>query len=65
MNGRGLHRGGTLVLSAAMVAIGVAVVVESLLESAGALAGRLLIGFLLLAAGIGRVYVEVKRGRGT
>jgi hypothetical protein len=48
-----------------MVAIGVAVVVESLLESAGALAGRLLIGFLLLAAGIGRVYVELKRGRGT
>jgi uncharacterized membrane protein YadS len=63
MNGRGLHRGSTVVLSVAMVAIGLAVVVESLAESAGALAGRLLIGILIVAAGVGRLYIEIKRGR--
>jgi uncharacterized membrane protein HdeD (DUF308 family) len=63
MNGRGLHRGSTLLLSVAMVAIGVAVVVQSLAESASALAARLLIGILLTAAGVGRIYIEVRRGR--
>jgi hypothetical protein len=55
----------TLAMSLAMVAIGVLVVVESLAESAGALAARLLIGILIVAAGVGRIYIEVKRGRGT
>jgi hypothetical protein len=64
MNGRGLHRGSTFVLSAAMVVIGLAVVVESLAESVSAIAGRLLIGILMIAAGIGRLYIGVKRGRG-
>ena len=50
-------------LSVAMVAIGVAIVVESLAESAGALAARLLIGILIVAAGVLRLYLEVKRGR--
>jgi hypothetical protein len=63
MNGRGLHRGSTLLLSVAMVAIGLAVVVQSLAESASALAARLLIGILLTAAGVGRIYIEVRRGR--
>jgi uncharacterized membrane protein YadS len=63
MNGRGLHRGSTLLLSVAMVAIGLAVVVQSLAESTGALAARLLIGILLTAAGVGRIYIEVRRGR--
>jgi uncharacterized membrane protein YadS len=63
MNGRRLHRGSTLLLSVAMVAIGLAVVVESLADSAGALAARLLIGILLTAAGVGRIYIEVRRGR--
>ena len=64
MNGRGLHRGSTFVLSAAMVLIGVAIVVESIAQSASALAGRLLIGILMIAAGTGRLYIEVRRGRG-
>jgi hypothetical protein len=65
MNGRGVHRGGTLVLSLAMVAIGVAILVQSLNEHASVLSGRLLIAVLFVAAGAGRVYVELRRGRGT
>jgi uncharacterized membrane protein YadS len=63
MNGRGIHRGGTFLLSIAMVAIGVVVVVQSLAESADPLSARLLLGILFLAAGIGRLYVEIRRGR--
>ncbi len=63
MNGRGLHRGSTVVLSVAMVAIGLAIVVESLAESAAAFAARLLIGILIVAAGVGRLYIVVKRGQ--
>jgi hypothetical protein len=65
MNGRGVHRGGTFVLSLAMLAIGVALFVQSLAEHASALSGRLLIAILFVAAGAGRLYVEVRKGRGT
>jgi hypothetical protein len=65
MNGRGVHRGGTFVLSFAMVAIGIAILVESIAASASALSGRLLIAILFVAAGAGRIYVELRRGRGT
>jgi hypothetical protein len=64
MNGRGAHRTGTFVLSLAMVAIGIALFVESLAEHASALSGRLLISVLFVAAGAGRLYVELRRGRG-
>jgi uncharacterized membrane protein YadS len=63
MNGRGIHRGGTFLLSIAMVAIGVVVIVQSLSESADPLSARLLLGILFLAAGAGRLYVEIRRGR--
>jgi hypothetical protein len=64
MNGRGLHRGGTFVLSLAMVVIGLAILVQSVAESAGVLSGRLLIAVLFVAAGAGRIWIEVRRGRG-
>jgi len=51
------------VLSLAMLAIGVALIVQSLTIGASAISGRMLLGLLFLAAGIGRVYVELKRGR--
>jgi hypothetical protein len=63
MNGRGIHRGGTFLLSIAMVAIGVVVIVQSLSEKADPLSARLLLGILFLAAGVGRLYVEIRRGR--
>jgi hypothetical protein len=64
MNGRGIHRGGTFLLSVAMVAVGVALLAQSVSEHAAPLSGRLLLGVLFLAAGIGRLYIEVRRGRG-
>jgi hypothetical protein len=63
MSGRDVHRGGTLLLSLAMAAIGVALIVQVIGSSGSALSGRLLLGVLFLAAGVGRTYVEVRRGR--
>ncbi|MHB1537968.1 MAG: hypothetical protein ACYCUM_05060 [Solirubrobacteraceae bacterium] len=62
MNGRGVHRGGTVVFSIAMVAIGVALLAEAI--SAGSELSLLaLAGILFLAAGVGRLYLEARRGR--
>jgi hypothetical protein len=63
MTGRQLHRAGTTVLSLAMVAIGIALVVEALVGE-GVLSIRVLLGFLFVIAGTGRIYVDVRRGRG-
>ncbi len=52
-------------LSFAMLVIGVVLFVQSLSEHASALSGRLLISVLFVAAGAGRMWVEVRRGRGT
>jgi hypothetical protein len=54
-------RAATHVLSALMVVIGFAIVVRTLVEGGGALAIGLLIGILLVAAGVGRIYVERRR----
>jgi hypothetical protein len=63
MTGRGAHRAGTFVLSLLMAAIGVALIVEAVSASGGAISPRLLLGVLFLAAGGGRLYLEVGRGR--
>jgi hypothetical protein len=63
MTGRDVHRAGTFVLSLAMLAIGLALIVQSVSGGAGAISGRMLLGVLFTAAGIGRAYVEVRRGR--
>lgn len=62
MSGRGVHRATTLALSLAMVAIGLAVLGESLGQSSG-LSSRLLLGVLFVAAGGGRLYLLLRRGR--
>jgi hypothetical protein len=62
MTGRQLHRAGTTVLSLAMVAIGIALTVEALVGES-ALSIRVLLGFLFVIAGTGRIYVDVRRGR--
>jgi hypothetical protein len=64
MTGRQVHRTGTTVLSLAMVAIGIALAVEAI-GSNGVLSARLLLGVLFLAGGSGRLYLEMRRGRGT
>jgi hypothetical protein len=62
MTGRQLHRAGTTVLSLAMVAIGIALIVEALV-SEGPLSIRVLLGVLFVVAGSGRMYVDLRRGR--
>jgi hypothetical protein len=62
MLGNYIHRTGTFVLSTVMAIIGVALLVQAL-GSSDVLSARLLLGVLFLAAGCGRVYVEVRKGR--
>jgi hypothetical protein len=63
MSGRGAHRAGTFVLSLLMAAIGVVLVVQAVTARGSAISPRLLLGALFLAAGVGRIYLEVGRGR--
>jgi hypothetical protein len=63
MTGRQVHRTGTTVLSLAMVAIGIALAVEAI-TGEGVLTIRLLLGFLFVVGGTGRMYVDIRRGRG-
>jgi hypothetical protein len=48
----------TIVLSALMVVIGVAIIVRTVAAGGGALALGLLLGLLFVAAGAGRLYAE-------
>jgi hypothetical protein len=65
MSGRDVHRGGTFLLSLLMIAIGVALTVQAVAGSGGGISPRLLLGVLFVAAGVGRIYLEVKRGSRT
>jgi hypothetical protein len=65
MTGRQVHRTGTAVLSLAMVAIGIALAAEAIGGAGGVLSARLLLGVLFLAGGSGRLYLEIRRSRGT
>jgi hypothetical protein len=58
-----VHRAGTLGLSLVMAIIGVALLGEAV-AGVGSVSVRLLAGALFLAGGIGRTYVEVRRGAG-
>ncbi len=63
MTGRVLHRSTTVVLSLVMVALGVALAVQALSGHGGVISGRLLLGVLFMAAGVGRLYLESRRSR--
>ena len=65
MRGRQAHRSGTFVLSLLMAIIGVGLIVEAFDGGGGAISARLLLGVLFIAAGGGRSYVELRRGRDT
>jgi hypothetical protein len=65
MTGRTVHRSGTFVFSLLMVAIGVALIAQVATGGGSVLSARLLLGVLFIAGGIGRLYVELKRGRET
>ena len=55
-SGRGVHRSATLVLSAAMVVVGIAIIVRTLGAGGGPLALGTILGVLFVAAGAGRLY---------
>jgi len=52
------------VLSLLMAAIGLALIVQVAGGSGGVISPRMVLGVLFLAAGVGRMYVEVRRGGG-
>ena len=64
MTGRQLHRRTAIALSALMAVIGVALVVEAAAGAGGVLSTRTLLGVMFLAVGVGRIYVEMRRGSG-
>jgi hypothetical protein len=65
MTGRGAHRGGTLILSLLMGGIGVALIVQTVSGHGSIVSPRMLLGVLFIAAGVGRMYIEARRSRGT
>lgn len=58
---REIHRGATLALSAAMLVLGLAIIVVTLANGGGPLALGVLMGVLFAAAGAGRLYVTWRR----
>jgi hypothetical protein len=58
---RGAHRLSTIVLSALMTLVGIALVVVTLTNGGGALARGVIFGVLFALAGAGRLYVTWRR----
>jgi len=58
---RQLHNASTRVLSIAMVAIGIALVVRTLVAGGGAVALGVILGVLFVAAGCARLYLQERR----
>jgi hypothetical protein len=65
MNGRHVHRTGTLLLSLTMAVIGLALISQAIGGDGGVISPRLLLGVLFLAGGVARGYLEVRRSRRT
>jgi multisubunit Na+/H+ antiporter MnhG subunit len=65
MNGRRLHRSATVTLSVLMAVIGVALIIEAIAGARGSVSLLLVLGFLFVLAGMGRLYLERRRGRGS
>jgi hypothetical protein len=62
---RQLHSATTRLLSFAMVAIGVALIVRTLIAGGGGLAIGIVLGVLFAAAGGARLYLQGRQGRGS
>ena len=58
-----MHGIATRALSVMMVVLGVAILVTTIARGGGPLAVGTLLGVLFMAAGLGRLYVELERGR--
>ena len=57
MSGRNIHRSMTTVMSAALILIGIAILVRTVTAGGGPLATGILLGVLFVAAGAGRLRV--------
>ncbi|MBV8987971.1 MAG: hypothetical protein JOY58_00665 [Solirubrobacterales bacterium] len=57
---RQLHRSSTTVMSILMIVIGIALLVRTLIAGGGALAFGVLLGVLFVAAGAGRLYLQMR-----
>ncbi len=58
--GRPLHSSSTRILSIAMIVIGVALVVRTLVAGGGALATGIVLGVLFVLAGLARLYLQLR-----
>ena len=58
--GRQLHSSSTRILSVAMILIGIALVVRTLVAGGGALATGLVLGILFVLAGAARLYLQLR-----
>jgi multisubunit Na+/H+ antiporter MnhB subunit len=57
---RQFHSTSTRVMSVLMIVIGIALVVRTLIAGGGALATGILLGVLFIAAGMGRLYLQLR-----
>lgn len=57
---RQLHTSSTRVLSIAMIVLGLALIVRTLLAGGGALATGLVLGILFILAGAARLYLQLR-----
>jgi len=64
MTGRGAHRTATFALCLLMTGLGAGIIGEVIAGYGSAISARLLLGALFIAAGLGRGYLEIRRGRG-
>jgi hypothetical protein len=63
MTGKNVHRMSTTVLSLAMAIIGLALVVQAVSGGGAGMIARLLLGILFVAAGSGRLYLQLRGSR--
>ncbi len=59
-SGRDVHRQGTILLSTALLLVGVALIVRTVAGGGGAGALGILLGVLFVAAGVGRLWIVRK-----
>jgi hypothetical protein len=58
--GRQVRSSSTRVLSIAMIVIGIALIVRTLAAGGGAVATGIVLGVLFVAAGLGRLYLQLR-----
>lgn len=63
MTGRDVHRAGTILLSTALLIVGVALIVRTLVAGGGAGAVGIILGVLFVAAGAGRLWIVRRSSR--